>query len=212
MSNRRLRRVLSTALALGLFSVAAVSFTESGRAAQSALNRVRAASESPLPGTDSAGSPSPQTLSQASANVHFTVTWLNYSGQYQLQFESLTTLGTVTALTWTPPPSLAVTAITSTSGGICTITATGGISCQTSLSPPPCSGDTCYPARSLLTVDFTASLTGNPPGSTFASLFWGSYLQVTGLTPTSPAFNDLPFCAKGQVSTKHHLCVPRPRA
>jgi hypothetical protein len=152
-------------------------------------------------------SASPQALSKATANVHFNVKWLNYSGQYEIQFESLTTLGTVTALDWIPPANLAVAAITDSQGGTCIISTHQGITCQTSLSPPSCSGDTCYPADGLLTVYFTAKLTGIPPGSTFADLFWGSYLQVTGLSPTPATFNDLPLCKRGQVSTRRHLCL-----
>lgn len=151
----------------------------------------------------------PDVLQEADPDVHFTVRWLTYNGQYELRIESLTRLGTVTALNWTPPPSLRVVSVTRSQGGSCGVSPTGGISCETRLLPSSCRGDTCYPANTAITVDFTAALTGNPPGSSFTDLFWGSYLDVTAMNLLPAPYSDFPLCPKGHLSTKAHPCSPR---
>jgi len=159
-------------------------------------------------GVGQARAASPTALQQATSDVHYTVRWQDYRGQYELQLQSLTRLGTVTGVSWTPPPSLRVSSITGVRGGVCAVTAAGGISCRLKLPPPTCAGDTCSPAPAQATVDFTATLTGAVPGATFSDLFWGSYLTVTGLTPAPPPYTDLPRCTKGHASTKRHPCTP----
>ena len=151
--------------------------------------------------------PNSSILAEVTTDVHFTVRWLNYSGEYQLEIQSLTNFGTVTSLTWVPPTSLRVATIIDETGGSCTITSVGGLSCTTALRPPVCSEGTCHPAASAMTVDFNASLTNDSTGASFTDLFWGSYLEVTGIAP-SPTFGDLPVCEKHEKATSKHLCVP----
>lgn len=148
---------------------------------------------------------------------------VDYSGDYQVEVQNLDPRGTVDTFTWTPPPSLNVTAVTATQGGACSITAAGAVQCTVSLGAPNCTssssgGTTCHPAAtSAMTFNFTAVLTGFPPGASFTqNLFLGAYqqqLQVTGMTllppPVVRQFTDLPLCAKGHSSTKAKPCVKR---
>jgi hypothetical protein len=147
-------------------------------------------------------------LAAATPDVHYIVHWLDYNGHYQLQIENLSPIGAVTSLTWVPPPSLRVTAISSSQGGNCTVADSGGISCKAQLRPPSCDAGACESAASIITVKFTAALTGTPPGSTFSDLMWGSFVQVTGMTVEPSSYSDLPRCRKGTLSTRKHPCAP----
>jgi hypothetical protein len=155
-----------------------------------------------------AGAETPAPL--AYPPVFFTMHWLDFSGHFQAVIQNMTPRGYANAVTWTPPPSITVTAITSSKGGTCHLTADGTVACNGRLAPPTCVRGTCYPsAGSSITITFTAALTGIPPGpgSTFEGLsLIGTSLQVTDMTFLPPSYNDLPLCRKGQSSTKAKPC------
>lgn len=123
---------------------------------------------------------------------------------YQIEVQNTESTNFVRSFVYTPPGGLTITAVTSVQGGTCTL-AYGGINCIGKIIPATCSG--CVGAS--MTVNFTA--TGLEP--TFANGFWTYYgvvggLEITGTIPVEkPTFSDLPICAKGQKSTKGHLCL-----
>jgi hypothetical protein len=150
-----------------------------------------------------------QTLALASHDVHYIATWLDYSGQYKLQIENMSPVGIVTSVNWVPPPTLRITAITSTQGGTCQVADSGAIACHSQIEPPVCDRGSCSPHHGLLTIYFTAALTGDPPGSSFSDLMWESHVELTGMTRVPPPFTDLPLCRHGQVSTRAKPCARR---
>lgn len=137
------------------------------------------------------------------------------AGKYQIEVQNTSGIGYINTFNWVPPPSMTVTAITSSEGGRCTLV-NGGISCvggKKGIAPPKC---TCLPGGEM-TVNFTA--TGNAP--TFNGQFWtyygivGSHTDITSMTPVPyhiPSFlsgqaADVPLCTKGEKSTSAHPCT-----
>ena len=105
------------------------------------------------------------------------------AGKYQIEVQNTSGIGYINTFNWVPPPSMTITAITSSEGGRCTLVS-GGISCvggKKGIAPPKC---TCL-AGGAMTVNFTA--TGNAP--TFNGQFWtyygivGSHTDITSMTP-----------------------------
>jgi hypothetical protein len=152
----------------------------------------------------------PNTLGKGAADAVAVVRWLS-PGLYQLDVQNTSGIGYINQFTWTPPPALTITAITSSEGGKCTLVG-GNIQCNGKVSPPTC---TCL-AGGDLTVNFTAK--GLEP--TFANGYWtyygivGAYLQIQQMTPvpyhipsTLPTGADLPLCKKGQKTSKSNPCV-----
>ena len=136
-------------------------------------------------------------------------------GKYQIEVQNTSGIGYINTFNWVPPPSMTITAITSSEGGRCTLVG-GDIACvggKKGLAPPKC---TCLSGGEM-TVNFTA--TGNAP--TFNGQFWtyygivGSHTDITSMTPVPyhiPSFlssqaPDLPLCAKGEKSTSAKPCT-----
>ncbi len=138
-------------------------------------------------------------------------------GKYQIEVENTSGIGYINTFTWTPPPGMTITAVTSTEGGHCHL-AGADISCvggKKGIAPPKC---TCE-VGGVMTVNFTA--TGNGP--TFNGRTWtyygivGSSTDITSVTPVpyhipsfiSPFTPDVPLCATGQKTTAAHPCATR---
>jgi hypothetical protein len=145
------------------------------------------------------------------------------AGKYQVEVDNTSGIGYINSFNWVPPPGLTITAITSSSGGRCTLAPNpvpgGGtpmISCvggQKGIAPPKC---TCLSGGKLL-VNFTAT-SDHPP--MFNGQYWtyygivGAYTSITAMTPVPyhiPSVlpnqgADLPLCKQGQTSTRAHPC------
>jgi hypothetical protein len=153
----------------------------------------------------------PNTLGRSAGDAVAIVRWLS-PGTYQLDVQNTSGIGYINQFTWTPPPALTVTGVTSTEGGKCSLSGSV-IVCSGKVRPPDC---TCLPGGDL-TVTFTAN--GLEP--TFAHGYWtyygivGASLQITQMTPVPyhipsalPLVSqDLPLCKKGVKSTKKHPCA-----
>jgi hypothetical protein len=137
------------------------------------------------------------------------------AGLYQLDVTNTSGLGYINTFTWVAPTNMNITRITSSEGGICTLTASGDISCRgggKGVPPPKC---TCL-GGGHLTVNFTA--TGLSPTYNGHYYTWygieGGWLHITTMTPVPyhiPSFLpqgiDLPLCTKAQPNTATHPCT-----
>ena len=128
------------------------------------------------------------------------------SGLYRIEVDNTNPTSFIKTFSWTPPGGMTVTAVTSSEGGRCALSA-GTIECtagKKGITPPP-----CMCVGGAMTVNFTA--TGRDP--TFANGYWTHYgvvgsMQITSTIPVNIAsFADVPLCAKGQVSTKAVPCA-----
>jgi hypothetical protein len=127
--------------------------------------------------------------------------------KYQVEVQNTNPTIFIKDFTWSPPNGLTVKAVNSTEGGNCSLNGNGGINCSGKVLPPTCVGS-CIGAS--LIVTFTA--TGKEP--VFANGYWTHFgvvgaLNITGTIPVKQSsFADLPYCRKGQKSTKSQPCVP----
>ncbi len=110
------------------------------------------------------------------------------NGRYQLVVSDASAIGSIDSFTWSAPPQLTITAVTSTSHGRCAL-AGGAISCQSKLSPPQC---LCAGDGGSVTIDFTA--TGATPttqnGHVVNQGMSASYLNITQMTPVPRLIPD----------------------
>lgn len=112
-------------------------------------------------------------LSGSDTNVVFR--YLN--GSYQLQVLNTSGIGYLNGFIWEPSAGWKVTKITSVSGGACSLTAAGKISCHGNVQPPTC---LCAVGGSV-TINFAASPTTKKSGFLFGGAPW--QFKVTKMTP-----------------------------
>jgi hypothetical protein len=136
-------------------------------------------------------------------------------GRYQVEIQNNSGIGTLNAFTWSPPPGLAITALTGTAGGSCQLSG-GDVSCTGAIQPPRC---LCRPGQNIV---FSFAATGDLPTTTDGYVvthgFVGQQIRIVAMTPIpylipsalgekTPGIADLPACTHGRRSTKKHPCV-----
>jgi hypothetical protein len=103
-------------------------------------------------------------------------------GRYRLFVINASGLGFIDTFTWAPPPGLTITALMSSRGNVCELTADRNISCRGKLAPPKC---LCDASGGTLTIVFVASGrrridVGGRPQEAFLG---GGELRITSMTP-----------------------------
>jgi hypothetical protein len=112
-------------------------------------------------------------LSGSDTNVVFR--YLN--GSYQLQVLNTSGIGYLNGFIWEPSAGWKVTKITSVSGGACSLTTAGKISCRGNVQPPTC---LCAGGGSV-TINFAAAPITKKSGFLFGGSPW--QFKVTKMTP-----------------------------
>jgi hypothetical protein len=125
-------------------------------------------------------------------------------GSYQVEVDNTNPFRFINSYTWTPPPGLTITKITSTVGGECRLsTEDGTVTCKGEAAGPSDYGQ----VGQAMIVNFTAS--GLRP-KWIATSYGGYYISagvIGSVQVTEGTFSDLPLCKKGQTSTKQKPCT-----
>ena len=160
-------------------------------------------------------------LDRSGVDVNTTILTLGHD-RYRLYVQNMSDVGFINTLRWkvNGPAGLVgnttaarLIKVTGSSSGVCVLADSSTISCTGLTIPPPkC---TCRPGGKL-TIDFVAQPTVKEPPGRILAIMQNSRTLLGDMTPVpyhipsfqTPATNaDLPICAKGQQSTKAHLCV-----
>jgi hypothetical protein len=99
-------------------------------------------------------------------------------GRYRLTVRNISGKGVINGFAWTPA-GMTITAVTSTRGGTCRVTADSGISCNGQLRQPKC---LCDGSGGTLTIEFTAR---KKPGGRGQLDFDARAVHITALTPVA---------------------------
>jgi hypothetical protein len=103
-------------------------------------------------------------------------------GKYELEVQNTSRIGYINSFQWTPPPTMKILAVTSSSRGRCAVDSAGSIACAASLPPPKC---LCRPSGGSITIDFNT-----PPavvlkiqGHSVNPGILGARLRIVAMTP-----------------------------
>ena len=168
-----------------------------------------------VPGSDQ------DELDRSGVDVGTTILSLGHD-RYRLIIQNTSDVGFINTLRWkvNGPAGLVgnttaarLIKVTRWSSGDCVLADSSTISCTgLTIAPPKC---TCIPGGKM-TVDFVAVPTVKEPPGRILGIMQNSRTLLGDMTPVpyhipsyeAPATNaDLPICARGQQSTKAHLCV-----
>ncbi len=152
---------------MALAGLLTVSYTATG-----AVSGLRAGPQLPPP-------IDPDTLAKQGSDANWSLRWLG-NGKFQLFIQSTSGLGYIDSFDWVAGIGMKITAITSTSGGKCTLL-NREIACVGKIKPPRLP---CLPGGTM-TVNFNA--TGDKPTDpkgvkvNYGDI--GSYLAIKTITP-----------------------------
>jgi hypothetical protein len=121
------------------------------------------------------------------------------AGKYEVEVENENPTKFVSRFSWTPPSGLAITQITSSTGGRCLLTGDGIVTCVGLAAP---AGSVTTMGGSIV-VRFNA--TGLEP--TWAGSYWIHHGVLGSVKVTQSTFTDLPLCKTGQKSTAARPCA-----
>jgi hypothetical protein len=161
----------------------------------------------------------PDELDRSGLDLNDTVRLLGHN-RYELIVQNFSNVGFINSF-WFHAPSIRISAVTGSSSGTCVLQDPTTIACSgMKLRPPKC---TCQ-SGGIVKIHFTAksiasALTKSRATATQKAAYEGidGGVAIHEMTPVpyhipsylNPQANlvDLPLCAKGQESTKAHLCV-----
>jgi len=125
------------------------------------------------------------------ATIEYTTTLRPLGGgRYELVVQNSSAIGAIDSFTWSAPPGLTITAVTSSNGAKCSLQG-GSISCRGALRPPQC---LCTGSGGAVEIDFTATggASTEADGHTVIHGFGWSYLRIEQMTPVPYLIPDAP--------------------